>query len=128
MGGTEMNALNRFEVLAVNDDRDFCECCGRRGLKRVVWVRDRETDDVKHFGTTCVLAPSKAFGIEADIKVAIARFESREKAVNHMAYREYKLRGGTYVAHPEKSGTWVPADQTMYSSVRAEINARSHLN
>ena len=65
-----MNALNRFEVLAVNDDRDFCECCGRQGLKRVVWVRDTETDVVKHFGTTCVLAPSKAFGVEADVKVA----------------------------------------------------------
>jgi hypothetical protein len=122
-----MNALNRFEVLAVNDDRDFCECCGRQGLKRVVWVRDTETDVVKHFGTTCVLAPSKAFGVEADVKVAIARFVSRERAVNHMAYREYKQRGGTYVAHPVISGTWVPADQALFSKVRAEINARSDL-
>lgn len=70
----------RFAVIAVNDTADFCECCGKKGLKRVVWVLDNETGEHKHFGTTCVLAPSKAFGIDKEVGAAIRQF-NHEQAV-----------------------------------------------
>jgi hypothetical protein len=33
----------RVKVLGVNDDRSSCQCCGREGLKRVVWLEIEET-------------------------------------------------------------------------------------
>lgn len=88
-----MNELNaRFQVLSVNDSADFCECCGRKGLKRVVWVLDRETGEHKHFGTTCVLSPLKGFGIKREVEAAARQFaheqESARKAewLNRVKY------------------------------------------
>ena len=75
-----MNINDRFQVLAVNDSADFCECCGRKGLKRVVWVLDNETGEHKHFGTTCVLAPSKAFGLDKEVGAAIRQFAHEQAA------------------------------------------------
>ncbi len=31
---------NRFKVLGINDDRDFCEICGKVELKKVVWLEE----------------------------------------------------------------------------------------
>jgi predicted metal-binding protein len=76
-----MNDLTaRFQVIGVNDSADFCECCGRQGLKRVVWVLDRETGDHKHFGTTCVLAPTKCFHLDREAKAAIREFARAQAA------------------------------------------------
>lgn len=123
-----MATINRFQVVGINDERDYCECCGKKGLKRVVWVRDTETDEVKHFGTTCANAPAKGFNLKAEIKEAIAKFDSRQQVVCHMAYHEYKRQGGKYISHPEKSGTWIPENRPAYEAVRAEINARTNFN
>lgn len=32
-----------IKVLGINDDTDTCECCGRTGLKRVVWLERDES-------------------------------------------------------------------------------------
>lgn len=42
----------RIKVLGVNDDRDTCQCCGKEGLKRVVWLAIDDSEPV-HYGTTC---------------------------------------------------------------------------
>ena len=89
---------NRFEFVAVNDTRDFCECCGRKGLKRVVWVRDIENDTVKHFGTTCALAPSKSFGIDREIKAGMRSMDSDIKARWARAHKGYRAAGGKFGA------------------------------
>ena len=120
-----MEISNRFQVVAVNDERDFCECCGKKGLRRVVWVRDTETDEVKHFGTTCVLAPSKAFGVEKQVKAALDSFKAQEQAIFRAAYVEYKKRGGNYVAHPTKPGTWTPANAQLYACALADVRTQA---
>lgn len=43
----------RYRFLGINDEQDVCSCCGKKGLKRVVWLLDLECDDVAHYGTTC---------------------------------------------------------------------------
>ena len=51
-----MNApidLRRYRFLGINDEQSVCSCCGKKGLKRVVWLLDLECDDVAHYGTTC---------------------------------------------------------------------------
>lgn len=85
--GTEMNTLTaRFQVLAVNDAADFCECCGRKGLKKVVWVLDNETGDHKHFGTSCVLAPNKAFGLDKQVAASAREFSVSQAAARKAAW------------------------------------------
>ena len=112
----------RYEVLSVNDDRDFCECCGKTGLKRVVYIRDSETGEVKHFGATCAASPVKGFGLDNEIKTAIKRSNDRAKALNYYARHEYRRAGGAYVLNG--SDSWAPADPALYSQVRASIEAR----
>lgn len=67
--------MSRFQILGVNDDRDFCDCCGKQGLKRVVWIQDNELGEIKHFGTSCATQPAKGFGpaVEREIKSAVRR-------------------------------------------------------
>lgn len=71
--------MQRFKVKGVNDDKDTCECCGKAGLKRVVWIEDTETLEVRHFGTTCATNPAKAFGLKREIGKAVREFDSKQK-------------------------------------------------
>lgn len=46
--------MSALRVVGVNDDADFCTCCGRVGLKRVVWIADSDfPGSPSHYGTTC---------------------------------------------------------------------------
>lgn len=90
--------MSRYEVLGVNDDKDFCQCCGKVGLKRVVFIRDNETDEVRHFGTTCAMSPVKGFGADKEIRSAIESFRRTQGALAAIAHREYRKVGGTYVS------------------------------
>ena len=40
-----------FKVLGITDERDFCECCGKKNLKRVVVLQNGT--DVMYYGTDC---------------------------------------------------------------------------
>ncbi len=115
--------MAKYEVVGVNDDKDSCECCGKQGLKRVVWIRNIETGEVKHFGTTCATAPQKGFGVDKEIKSAINRFANKEKVLNTLARYGYKAAGGTYVANPDGC-SWTVADKVLYQTVRAQIETR----
>lgn len=86
---------NRYQLVAVNDTRDFCECCGRKGLKRVVWIVDLETGEEKHFGTTCAMSPSKSFGLDREIKQFIREAERATKIRWSRAWFLYRKAGGT---------------------------------
>lgn len=81
--------MARYIFLGINDDRDTCECCGRTNLKRVVWIEDTETGEVKHYGTTCATNPAKAFGhkINKDIRTASASFERRQREAHLQAWQ-----------------------------------------
>jgi hypothetical protein len=40
-------------IIGVNSDKDFCECCGKQGISRVVWIENILDGTVSHYGTTC---------------------------------------------------------------------------
>jgi hypothetical protein len=69
----------RFVVKGVNDEQNFCCCCGRDNLKRVVWIEDTETGAISHFGTTCAESPAKAFGVTSEIRAAVRKFQADAK-------------------------------------------------
>ena len=46
-----------MKILAITDETNTCECCGKRGLKRVV-VIELENGAIVRYGTDCA---SKAF-------------------------------------------------------------------
>ncbi|WP_287145228.1 hypothetical protein [Achromobacter sp.] len=111
----------RFSVLGVTDDRDFCQCCGRQGLKRVVWIEDRESGVVQHFGTTCATAPAKGFGVAPAVKAATARFGDAQRLFWTRVNTEYRRRGGYHVPDPGRRGVFVAADSALKDAVTAEL-------
>ena len=64
-----------YKIKAVNSDRDFCECCGKSGISRVVWVENTETGEVKHYGVVCAQNPEKGFDVK-EVRRAIKSWEN----------------------------------------------------
>lgn len=95
----------RFIVKGINDDKSHCECCGKSGLQRVVWIEDTETGEIKHFGTSCAMKPAKGFDCSAEIKSAIKLAKDNEKriVVNAM-YRYRKIHNGQMINGRCKDG------------------------
>ena len=109
--------MARFLVKGINDDRTFCECCGKSGLKCVVWIEDLETGEIKHFGTTCALKPAKGFDCVAEIKSAIKLAKENEKRiVSNAMYRYRKVHNGQMIAGrmPDGSPCATVADRTLW--------------
>ncbi|ACD21604.1 hypothetical protein [Paraburkholderia phytofirmans] len=108
-----MKKTGRFLVVGVDDSQNFCQCCGRTGLKRVAWIRDTETDEVKHFGMNCATAPAKAFGVAHEIRLALRAFENAQAIRAARASRTYRAAGGEYT----KVGPtqWQVADRNLWA-------------
>lgn len=97
--------MARFVVRGINDDKSFCECCGKSGLQRVVWIEDMETGDVKHFGTSCAMKPAKGFDCLDEIKSAIKSAKDEEKAICSTAmYRYRKIHAGQMISTTAELG------------------------
>ena len=50
--------MKKYRIVGINDDQDSCLCCGRTGLKRVVWMIPLDVDGnadgtPEHYGTSC---------------------------------------------------------------------------
>jgi hypothetical protein len=52
-----MENIAKYIVKAINDESDYCECCGKKGLKRVVWLSYIDVGNTEiepgHYGTMC---------------------------------------------------------------------------
>lgn len=118
---------NRFQVTGVNDRASHCECCGRNGLKVVVWIVDTETGEEKHFGTSCATAPAKGFDCVPEIKAAVRTAQQRIKASWSVAARRYREAGGTYINGRDNDGAPIRtvADNALWEKFRAEEESRA---
>jgi len=125
---------NRFKVLGINDDKSFCECCGKDGLQRVVWIEDTETGEIKHFGTTCAASPKKGFDLKEEIKQEIRRFDYAQKAILSWAWNLYrKVYNGPIenMTEPSKLGFGVvivgarATDIALYNRCKTEAATKS---
>lgn len=115
-------AARRFKILAIVDDVNSCECCGKTGLLRTVAIEDSETGDVKYFGTTCALQPIKGFGLQKkDMNYSLSRFKAAEQQMWSRVRRIYKERGGEFVnVEYDKTRLGTP----LYESRFADIDLR----
>ena len=97
--------MARFIVKGINDDRSFCECCGKSNLQRVIWIEDTETNEIKLFGTSCAMKPAKGFDCIVEIKSAIKLAKENEKRiVSNAMYRYRKVYGAAMIAGRDKDG------------------------
>lgn len=46
--------VRKFTVLGTTDEVTTCDCCGKTGLKSTFAVKLNETDEIVHYGSTCV--------------------------------------------------------------------------
>lgn len=116
--------MSKFKVLTVNDDRNFCECCGKTGLKKVVWIESAETGVIQHFGTSCAADPAKGFGADKEIKAAIRKFEDIARGCAIVATRQYRAAGGLYVAGKD-AFSLAPADRAAWQRFFNALMAQS---
>lgn len=114
--------MTRFTVTGINDNRDFCECCGKSGLQRVVWIFDNETHEEKHFGTSCAMKPAKGFDCIDEIKAEMRNINARVKLAWSVAYRRYRAEGGAMINGRDKDGSPIatPANMSRYIAIRQE--------
>ena len=131
------NTASNFKVLGVNDDRDFCECCGKEGLKKVVWIEHCDTGDVQHFGTSCAASPVKGFGLKKEIAKAgrewSKELDRRKREESNKVARaghdwqmaEYKRLGGTDRFHTTLRGEKraIPAMPKLMETLRVSMLA-----
>ena len=50
--------MKKYRIVGINDDQDTCQCCGKTGLKRVVWMVPIDVDgnpegEPECYGTSC---------------------------------------------------------------------------
>lgn len=80
----------KFRVLGINDDASDCCCCGRQGLRRVVWLQPLDHDGEEcgepvHFGRVCG-ARAAGWGYGSDTGRIERRIREEEaKARKHYA-------------------------------------------
>lgn len=125
----------RFVIKGINDDQGSCSCCGKTGLKRVVWIQDNDSGDINHFGTTCALNPAKCFGItKADVNAALRAFDAAQKAEANQAYND-KVQaamakiddlydgGYTHTQSPLVPGMFftIPNDPQAYDAIKRSL-------
>ena len=111
------------KILGINDDRDFCQCCGKTGLSRVVWIENDETGEIRHFGTTCATKNEPAlFG---QIKEAVKQDTRRGETAWSFAHSRYRKEGGKYRTeydpkHPGSTGhaRCVPLNPARVKEIR----------
>jgi len=72
--------MAQYKILGVNDDLNFCNCCGKQRLARVVWMENLNTGEVTHYGTTCAARLFAAGTGKKAIKKAV--FEAADKVYN----------------------------------------------
>ena len=118
--------MSTFKVKAVNDDRDYCECCGRKNLKKVAWIENEETGEIKHFGVVCATAPAKGFDLEREMKEAVSLYERNRAIINSLTYNEYRKQGGKF-APIDGNGVFKMLDRPLYEAIRVKIKERHPL-
>jgi len=77
----------------------------------VVWIEDSETQEIKHFGTTCATAPAKWFGVEKEIKQALLTFNAKQRALFQLSHGIYRKAGGTYTGNGQDG--WKANDMSL---------------
>lgn len=111
---------NRFKFLGINDDKSFCQCCGRKGLQQVVWVEDTETGEIKHFGTTCANQPAKGFGLKKEIAEGLRSMKAKQEMIWRAAWGLYRASGGQTIQGEDKRGPFSRAADMAHYDVCVE--------
>lgn len=110
---------SRYSIVEVSDSKDFCQCCGKTGLKRVVFISDSETGEVRHFGSTCATSPAKGFDLGGEIKLRVRDFEQREAGFNAAAGYAYRREGGKYMTDAQNRRC--PVDMGRWNQIREQV-------
>lgn len=98
---------SKYRVLGTNDDASECLCCGRQGLKSVVWMQPLDEDGEEdgepvHFGRVCG-ARAAGWGYGSDAGRIDRRIRSEEIA----ARKHYESRISARISQLEADGAVV---------------------
>lgn len=100
--------MKSLKVLGVNGDRDTCACCGKTGLKRVVWLEIDGGEPV-HYGTVCA---ARAAGLSR-------RFTSSQTSAVVRTIAQKAARLERLAATERVAGEWVSRTGRRFHVVTA---------
>lgn len=74
-----------YQVKGINSDTDTCECCGKTGLSKVVWIVEidengNETGDPVAYGITCAAHKIGFNGTKSQSEKRVIEAQSEYKA------------------------------------------------
>jgi len=91
-----------YKIKGINNDTDTCSCCGKTGLKRVVWLEEIDgTADPAPYGTSCAARLLGMTGTKSSL-------ENRISADLHTAIiaRQHEIKNTMAVVN----GYCIPSD------------------
>lgn len=107
----ETTSTPRPTIAGVNDERDVCECCGRTGLKRVVWLRYEDATDLVAYGVDC--AYRAVYGRKDS--AGATRLWKRLSIEHEAAQRKAAYRASVVAKIERAQAAWAPVnpDRTL---------------
>lgn len=136
----------KYKVKGINDEHDTCECCGKTGLKRVVWLAPLDEDgqeicDPAPYGNVCaayLLGITKERGGKSNARLTRALEAKLEETVNayisnlRANWKQFKTTNGTMLVPADmdctgKSGQEVYAERNTRFPVLGYLNGEMTL-
>lgn len=109
-----------YRTLAIVDDVNTCDCCGKTGLKHTVAM---QSDDgaLMHFGSVCATRHSGR-GLKTIKAEAVAAALAKQEAANreYKATREYAVKEAK-LAEAHRAG--IPVGRAFRNYVGAAVDA-----
>ena len=95
----------RIEVLGINSDKHSCQCCGKSGLNRVVWL-SIDGGPAVHYGTACAAKAARISGswTGSRAEALVDRIKMREDGIRE---REAILARAQHQANQTGRRTYV---------------------
>ena len=95
--------MTTYTIKGINDEEDTCSCCGKTGLKRVVWLAavsvDGEESEPMPLGTSCAAKKmfGKSSGKASDENKLTAAMSAAVKAKCHQLLNSFVAFGSNCV-------------------------------
>lgn len=90
----------KFKVLGTNDDKNYCEICGKIELKKVVWIENIETGEIFHAGINCAAKKLNTNSKNITKKIIEFKKAQRQIALNELLmtpeYSDYAVLKNRY--------------------------------
>jgi len=84
--------MGRYIFAGCNDEAEYCTCCGKTGLKKVVWLRENTEDELSQPSPFGVVCAARLLGVKNPTSTKAKREieDAQEQANRAMRLKEWQ--------------------------------------